>query len=360
MSDEIENQENKTEVTEKPIQAEREGTNNDRPDDFDKLSLKDATRKAIEVVRERESDTKEAEKPSESPTKTEVKQDLADDLEPPSTFNKEEKEAWRNKDIPSIMKAYRRLEGLRTQEVTRAQREAYTARQEAKQWLDLNPVAKPYVEARAKEGITFHQAIKEALEVVSALRSTKPAEIKEALRNAKIDLDSAEATDKKVDDSPLHDRISSLERIIENQEVGKLANAYDQVFKDLGSLKTRTGEAAFPEFNFRDGDEEGMRLASAIGSSVRDPGFQAGVRRRIPDADFKTLVLEAYKYNGGKVSGQPTDVSPEKNQKHVERARRAASSTPARQVSRNDRSNLVGKLSPKAALRQALIDYRER
>lgn len=362
--EENENEENTVNNVETNTEQKgKEGASNDnnRGDDFDGLSNRDAIKKAIQVHREGKPADTEPQKASETPTKAEVKQDLADDLEPPSGFNKQEIEAWKAKDMKGIMQGYTRLSKLRQQATNQALTDRDKAYQEVKPWKDLDPVVKPYIEARQKEGVTMHQAVKEALDLVVALRNGKPDEVKKALEQAKINLDESSGGEKKFDDSPLQNRIQTLEQIIERQETSKLASAYDQVFRELGALKTRAGNPAFPEFTFQPGDENGNQLAAAIGSSTRDPAFIAGVRRRIPDADFKTVVLEAYKFHGGKVAGAPiVEASQNDNQKHFERARRAASSAPARQASRNDKSSMIGKLSNTAAIKQALIDHRER
>ena len=68
---------------------------------------------------------------------------------------------------------------------------------------------------------------------------------------------------------------------------------------------------------------------------------------------------EAYKHLGGKVSGDPVEVSKETQSKHIEKSRRAAASTPGGVQRRNDSSNLIGKLSNRAALVRALEEQRE-
>lgn len=324
--------------------------------EFDKLSRQDAVKKA--VAEHREARTIEAPVVTrDTPTKTEIKQDLAEDVDPPSGFSKEEKEAWKNKDIAGIQKAYRRLDNDRTREISRAQSSEQKAWAESKKWLDLNPIAEPYVKAREKEGVTTHQAIKEALDLVVALKSTEPTKIKEALRQAKIDLDAAPGQPfdtSKID--ALQNDINEIKKKEQAKEFDRLAQTFDSVFTKLASQKNRTGQSVFPDF--LDNSEKGKQMAHEIGSLAFDPKFQAGVLRRFPDADLEVVVREAYKYVGGSVQGESVRVSQESNQ-DIERKKRASLSTPAKQVSRGDRSSLIGKLSTKAAVRQALKDYRE-
>lgn len=344
MSDEIINE--NVEKVEAPVKPE-----------FDGLSRTEAVKKAVAEHRETRTVEPKEEAPKEAPTKTEIKQELAEDVDPPSGFSKEEKEAWKAKDIAGIQKAYRRLDNDRTREISRAQTAERQARDEAKNWLDLNPVAKPYVDARAKEGVTFHQAIKEALDLVQALKTADPAKIKEELRKAKIDLDGVPAStidNSKID--TLQNRLDALEKDKQVQHFERVAQTFDSVFGKLASQKNRTGQAVFPDF--LDTSEKGKQLAYEIGSLAFDPNFQKGVLRRFPDADLEVTVREAYKYLGGSVQGESAKVSQE-NQQEIERKKRASLSTPAKQVSRGDRSNLIGKLDNKAALRQALKDYRE-
>lgn len=349
------------EIENKPVETPPVETPEEKPtEQFDKLSNKEAIRKAIADVREKNNvEQKEPQqKAAETPSAKEIKQDLADDVEAPSGFTKEEKEAWKKKDIGQIQKAYRRLDNERRQELSRAHNEAFEAKKRVKTWEDLEPIAGPYIKAQEKQGVTFQQAVKNALELVAALQTSDPAKIKEEFKKAKIDLDAAPGQPN-VDNSKieaLQNTVDTLVKDKEAQNFERLAQTFDTTFRKLGAEKNRAGDLVFPDFH--DNSERGKQLATDIGTLTFDPKFQAGVLRRFPDADLTVVVREAYKYLGGKVQGE-TVRSSQDNQQEIERKKRASLSAPARQSARGDRSSLIGKLSNTAAIRQAIKDYRE-
>lgn len=327
---------------------------------FDKLSQAEAVKRAIAENREpRTVSDKPTAQESDVPTQKEIKQELAEEVSPPDGFTKEEKEAWKSKDIPAIQKAYRRLDTARLQETSRAQTAERKAREEAAEARKLVDMAAPYIEARGKEGVTPQQALKEALNLVQHFKDKKddPATIKAELKSIGIDLDRAPG-EKKADSSEkdnLLARLEAIERKEDARQFEALGQTFDQVFRELGSEKNRTGESVFPDF--LDNSEAGKQLAYDIGSRAFDPKFQERIKLRFPDADLKILVREAYKSLGGRVQGEAARVS--QSNQEIEKKKRAALSTPARQASRSDRSGLVGKLSTSAAVKQALKDYRE-
>lgn len=336
------------------------------PAQFDKLSNREALEKAIGEKREVKPVTERA-----SETSTPSKPEVQADIEAPAGFSKEGVKAWQDKDITGIQKEYRRIYDSRTQEISRAQTEEKKAREEArlakeegKTWRDLGEKIKPYIAARGEEGVTPEKAMMEALSLIDAFRKADPATAKAELKRLGIDLDKASGSPAVATVPPevkaqldtlqkAHDE-SIKER--EEQRFQTFANTFTQIFDTLTSQKTRTGDSVFPDL--LDNSEKGMQFAKELGSLTQDQRFQQGVLRRFPDADLTTVVREAYKYLGGKVSGEPVKVSTS-NQQHIDKSRRAAASTPAKAVSRNDSSNLVGKLSNRAALARALDESRE-
>jgi len=159
------------------------------------------------------------------------------------------------------------------------------------------------------------------------------------------------------------EELDNLKSYVENEKKEKEAVAFqntvrlfDSVFANLSSQKTRTGEPVFPDIN---DSPSGIEFARELGSLTKDEAFQRGVLRRFPDADFSVVVREAYKYLGGRVSGEPVKVSTQSNQQHLQRSRRAAAATPGRTAPRVNDSNLQGKLSNRAALKKALELHRE-
>ena len=318
-------------------------------DKFDSLSNKDALKEAISKHR--------GEDKPEAPTKQEVKQAVQADIEPPAEFSAEAKKAWREKDFATVQKEYSRLHSARTQEITRAQQAERKANEDAKTWRELGKMAAPYIEARGQDGVTPQQAMMEALALIQEFKKGDPASVKSELKKIGIDLDQAPGTPAKVDDTKittLQERLERLEAEREKESFQKTVQTFEQVFDKLGSEKTRTGDLVFPDL--LDNSESGIQFAKELGSLTQDQRFQAGVLRRFPNADLSVLVREAYKYLGGKVSGEPVKVSPDT--KHTDKARRAAASTPGRVVARNEQSNLNGKLGGKEAIRAAIAYHR--
>jgi hypothetical protein len=328
---------------------------------YDGLSNREALTEAMKIHR----DGKEP----EQPTRAEVKQAVQDDPEPPAGFSREGVEAWKRKDITAIQKEFRRIHDARTVEVTRAQTaekqaraEAERERQEAKTWRELGKMAAPYIEARGQEGITPDKAIMEALALINEFKKGDPATVKSELKKIGIDLDKAPSQPSAAVPPELAQKIETLQQVAEEYKREKeehkfqqIVSTFDSVFGRMLSQKTRTGETVFPDL--LDNSDAGQRFASELGSLAADARFQAGVRRRVPDATFDTIVVEAYKYLGGKVSGEPAKVSTPSNQ-HLQRSRRASAASPGRTAPRVNDSNLSGKLSNRAALQKAFEIHR--
>lgn len=322
------------------------------PKEYDGLSNREALEKAIEKHREVK------EPAATEPTKAEVKQAVEAEIEPPSEFSAAAKQAWRNKDIAAIQKEYRRLSESRTVEVTRAQNAERQAREEAKTTKDLANRVRDYLKLRGEENLPDEAKIAQALQLVDEIRKQNPAAIRAELKKVGVDLDAqGQEPASSPEKQALQERLERLERERDEEKFNQTAAAFGNVFDQLAVEKTRTGQPVFPDLN---NSEAGIELAREIGSLTKDPRFQAGVVRRFPDADLKVLVREAYKYLGGRVSGDPVRVSTETNQQHTQKARRAAAAVPGRTAPRVNDSNLVGKLSNRAALAKALELARER
>lgn len=330
---------------------------------YDGLSNRDALQEAVKLHR----DGKEP----EAPTNKEVAQAVHADIEPPSEFSKEGKEAWRRKDIGAIQKEYRRIHDARTAEITRAQQAERQAREvaekersEAKTWRELGKMAAPYIEARGAEGVSPDKAIMEALALINEFKKGDPATVKAELKKIGIDLDQAPSQPTAALPKEVEEKLHSLQEVAneykkdkEAQQFQRTVETFDTIFRDLTSQKTRTGETVFPDL--LDNSEKGIAFAKELGSLTQDQRFQAGVLRRFPDADLSVVVREAYKYLGGRVSGEPVKVSTQANQQHLQRSRRASAATPGRTAPRVNDSNLQGKLSNRAALKKALELHRE-
>ena len=326
---------------------------------FDKLGNREALEKALSVERESEPEKKES---VAEPARKEPEVKAAPEIEPPSEFSSEGKRAWREKDLSGIQKEYRRLHDSRTQEITRAQTEEKKAKEEARVWRDLGKACAPYIEARGKEGVSPEKAMMEAIDLVNEFRKGDPASIKAELKKAGIDLDKASTAVGAIPPE-VQERLDTLQKnqdeFIKEREARKfesLVHTFEGIFGEMGSQKTRTGDPVYPDL--LDTSEKGQQFARELGSLAFSPQFQEGAKRRFPEADLKIVIREGYKYLGGKVSGEAAKVSTS-NQAHIDKSRRAAAAAPGRVISRNDSSNLVGKLSNRAALVRALEESRE-
>jgi hypothetical protein len=345
-------------VLEAPVQ---ETTVQEKPA-FDGLSNREALAKAVEIHR----DGKEP----EQPTKAEIRQAVEEEIDPPAGFNKEEIEAWKRKDIAGIQKGYRRIHDARTAEISRAQtaerkarEEAERERNEAKTWRELGKMAAPYIEARGSEGIPPQQAMMEALALINEIKKGDPSLVKSELKKIGIDLDKAPTQPTAALPKEIQEEIRSLREVVdeyknekEQQKFSQIVQAFDSIFEKMLSEKTRTGDPVFP--GLLDSSEAGIAFAKELGSYASDPRYQAMVRRRFPNATFETIVREAYKDLGGKVSGDPAKVSTQANNQHLQRSRRASAAQPGRTAPRVNDSNLQGKLSNRAALAKAFELHR--
>ncbi len=322
------------------------------------LSNRDALAKAFEDKRI-EQGIKPAQESSEQPTAKEVKAAVTADPEPPSEFSAAGKKAWKDKDIAGIQREYKRIHDARTVEISRAQQREREALEKTKPWARIAEMAEPYIKAQGDLGVTPEQAIMNALALVNSMKTEKPSAIKAELKKIGIDLDKGETGESAGNDKveTLQATVNALLEERQQAQMQTVRGVFADAVSKLASQKTRTGQPVFPDLF--DNSEAGERLAAEVGSLVTDPRFQQGVARRFPDADYSVLVREAYKYSGGRIEGEPVSVSTQNQKQHLDKARRAAASTPGRASVRSEAQNL-GKLGNKAALAKALEELRER
>lgn len=322
----------------------------------DLLNPREAMAKAIEEHGDKKPEAAEV---VIEPTQKEVKAAVDADPEPPAEFSAKGKDAWKRKDIRGIQEEYKRVNADARREMTRAQQAEREALAKAKPAEDILNNVRNYLTMRGDDGTVTEAQIVEALKLVNEFKKNKdkPSVLKAELKAIGVDLDAADANP--TQNNLPNDEITSLRNDLNTlldekrlQEYSQKVNVFGNAFNQLGTLKNRTGDFVFPDL--QDGSEEGKQLAQRIGSRTQQPEFQQMVARRFPDADFSVLVREAYIWEGGKVSGEPVQVSTEKNQKHIEKSRRAAASTPGRVLSKPSSDSLIGKLSNKAALKKAI------
>jgi hypothetical protein len=291
---------------------------------------------------------------AEVPTAKEVKAAVDIDPDPPAEFSAKGKDAWKNKDIRGIQEEYKRVNADARREMTRAQEAERAALGKTKTAEDLVNNVQTYLKLRGEDGPTEAQ-IAEAVKLVAEFRKHKgnPALLKKELQAIGIDLDAppaaAEVESEKI--TTLQERLERLERDKEAQVYERVAQTFSAVYQNLVSQKNRTGDPVFPDL--LDNSEKGMQFGRDLGSVTQDQRFQAQVLRRFPEADLSVFVREAYKYLGGRVADDSATVS-KNNPQHIQKARRAAASSPGKTVSTEGSSALMGKLSNRAALKKAI------
>lgn len=321
------------------------------------LSTREAIQEAIKIHSE---PAKEA-PPAEVPTAKQVAQAVDDDLEPPAEFSAAGKNAWKSKDVRGIQQEFKRIHDSRTTEITRAQRAEREALAVAKPAKELADRVRNYLSVRGEDNLPDEVKIAQALQLVDEMRKRDGDSVRAELLKMGIDLDKkgarADSADNNSELTSLRETVLELKKDKDAQEFNRTIQTFDSAFQTLTSQKTRSGEPLFPDL--LDTSDEGKALAHEIGSLTRDDRFQAGVLRRFPDADFTTVVREAYKYAGGKVSSDTVTVSSASNQQQIERSRRAAAANPGRTAPRVNESSLKGKLSNRAALEKAWEMHKE-
>lgn len=246
------------------------------------------------------------------------------EVEPPAEFSAEGKDAWRRGDRKGIHAEYRRIHEARTRELSRLQTETHTLRQ-------MSQTIAPYLEAAGLKGKDPTRAIMESVAVVNEIRKNPRealAKIAEA-RGIKVqfgDDGSGQNAPASPEISDLRNQVQALTSKLQADEVRRLAMQFDEVFGSMRSATNGAGEPMFPDLT---PDDRGRALAMRIGSLVRSRDFVAAVRSRIPGASLRDLVVEAYRWHGGRVSESAGTRSLTDNEQ-IERARRAASSQPGR------------------------------
>lgn len=354
-----------TEVTagERPQEEKKEPVVTNRE------ALKQAIEKHRPEVEFKKSDKTELK--DKEPSKSKIQASVDNEDPAPSEFSAAGRNAWQNKDIKGIQAEFRRLHDSRTQQIgkltterDRAIQEANKEKGEAKTWRELGQMASPYIEAQGLKGVTPQQAIMNALGLITAFQKADPATAKAELKALGIDLDKAPTGESSPTSIPkeYQEKIDSLQKWktdteskLRDQEFQGVVSNYEKAYKELDSLKTRTGEKVFPDLLGEAfcSTEEGKLFHAELGSITKDPIFIKGVFRRFPNADFTTVVREGYLALGRKVAGAPVTVSTN-NQTDINKKIRASASSPGKPVPRTDASSLKGKLGTRAAMAKAL------
>ena len=247
-------------------------------------------------------------------------------LSPPAEWTGEEKEAFKELNVKS-QKAALRLHQSNRAEFTRFRQEKGQFEQESATIKQLADTVKPFIEATGKQGKNPYQSIQEAVAIVQEIRANpKMLQALEAARKGGGDAATTGA-------APADDKISSvlatveeLKRELATERTQKAAQFFGQTFSEVVGVKNAAGGTRLPDINDTDA---GLKLAGLVGSTIRSSEFQQAVLARNPNANLKDMIVEAYRWHGGRVddaagNGQSTP------QKHIQTAKKAAASKPGR------------------------------
>lgn len=318
-----------------------------------------SAREALEVALEA---TKAG--PEESPkvqvkVEEEPKAEEPPPLEPPSEFNAEEKEDFRQLSRKQ-QEAQLRLHSSRLStlsEIKRAKSEYDSERQ-------LVEAMRPFLK-RMDLKEPAEVALKKALKLWSEFETGDPRANMAAYLKAKgveVPKELLETKTEAPQNLPLQKKLEELTLEIDRLKNAPVAESKHQAFQKVEQTKNAAGKARFPDL---DNSERGLRLSRQIGSLVYDDTplakqFIATTRDRIPDISYEGLIVEAYKYLGGRVddSADPNARSQD-TQKHIVRSNRAASSVPVGGKGSFFNGEIKKFKSAKEALAQALKDHAE-
>lgn len=333
------------------------------------LSRRDALEVAIETHKEADAAPKKEEvEAGTAPVKESRKGDNANlsPLRPPSEFTKEEAEDFNNSPRKA-QEAALRLHKSRSSTLEEIKRE----KAEVKQYKELAGLIDPYLKAVGVKKPT-EVALKEALGMWQEFNVEDPRQVRLAaaayleargISAPKELTEQGEEKNNSLDEnSPLHKRIKQLEddKAKENEvrEVSPLIESFN-AFQQI------TNAAGAPKYPDVDNSEDGLRLASNIGSLVLgktefSKQFIARVKNRIPDLTYHQLIEEAYKWEGGQVDDS-TATGTQTTQKHIAQSNRAAASKPGRGNPSVGSTAPVKKYSTRReAAAAALAEIRER
>lgn len=267
-------------------------------------------------------------------------------IKAPAEFNKEEKAAWEKGDTKQVLKAFERIHKSRTANFSRAQA---AIQQEYGTMKELADRIKPYIEASGNNGKDPYRALTEAVAAVQMINSNPKLALKQILQMKGLTLeelqdDSAEdKTSSKIE--PIQARLNQLEQELKRRENEGVQRQFVDVFTSLQTEKAANGANRFLDLQ---DTEEGKQLAFDIGSQLRDQAWVERTKRRMPTAGLRELVVEAYKYLGGRID--ESKESPQQKTEEIKRAKSASASVPGRS------SSIPGKFGKKAKTLEEAVD----
>lgn len=262
-------------------------------------------------------------------------------LEPPAEFTAEEKDDFKQL-TRKQQEAQLRLHKSRLSRLS----EIKQAAEEFKYAQKLAEAVTPYLKARGHKEPAEH-AVQKAVALYLETKENPKRAVAAILRAHGMEVPRELIDEKAIDPveekiAPLQNELQALKSERAQEQQRQAAAALNSVWTSFEQAKSASGVARFPDIQ-PDKGEAGMRLAAQIGSLVsgQTPLSQQWIgltKERIPGATFETLLVEAYKYFGGRVDDASTTRTQTNPQQHLARSNRAASSVPGRGAGLNSRS----------------------
>ena len=270
-------------------------------------------------------------KVEEKPTQT------APPLSPPAEYNAEEKADF------AMLSRKNQEAALRLHKSRQSKLEEIKAESAELQWAkDIAKEVTPFLKARGDKEPPYSQIVK-ALKMVNEVDSNTKGAVAQILEAKGIkvpegflDENPNVIPDKLLQEkiAPLQEELNSVKARLAQEDQAKNEAFLFQNWQAFEQEKNASGKLKYPDLA---NPETGLHLASNIGSLVSgktemSKQFIANAEARIPDLTFPKLMLEAYRFFGGKVdeSEAPRSQKPQNN--HLAISRRAASSIPGRGV----------------------------
>jgi hypothetical protein len=285
---------------------------------------------ALEKALSGDSEPEAEEKPVEEEKEPEPEQQA------PAEWSKEEREYFktldrRGRDIHLRLQQSRNADyRRRTSEYDKNVNHLKTEYGSLRQMAD---VVKPFIESAGMNGKDPYKALTEAVAVVKTI-NTNPREAIAAILKLKglrpEDLTGPAPASEQLHEhvAPLQAEVNSLKQKIAAGERAQTGAYLGQVYDTVTREQNSAGATRFPDLN---DTPQGIDLAQRVGRCIRSQDFQEAVRARNPNANIRDLIVEAYRWNGGRIDDTPTVPTPSRTpQEHVTRARRASASVPGR------------------------------
>ena len=330
------------------------------------LSRRDAIEVAVTALKEEPKAKEPKAKKIVEPVKEAPK------FEPPSEYTREEREDFLSL-TPKQQEASLRLHKSRLktiEEIKRERAELDREKIEHGHVRELGKQLEPLLKSRgAKE--SAYSLLAKAAQMVNEVDANPRQAILDLIKLRKLDVSDDLLKQLKGDDpidSKFSQELSDLRKEVNDvkseKEALRLQHTNNQIlaaWDRLGSQKNAAGKPRFPDLF--DESEKGLRLASDVGSLVRNQhphsaAFYQYLQARIPNPDDQRVLEEAYRWFNGAVDDSLEVPRTQNSKQHVAKMSRAIASTPGNSVPVEQ--PITKKLSRREAIALAYQQAKER